>query len=106
MRRQEQEQTDIGGAKTGFDTLSETIEANVEIARTIAEKTQKLESLKLDIVNSITELSAISQENAASNEEVNASVFEIAESIDKISEDTKMVKEVSADLEELMKYFK
>ena len=102
----EQEQTDIGGAKTGFDTLSETIEANVEIARTIAEKTQKLESLKLDIVNSITELSAISQENAASNEEVNASVFEIAESIDKISEDTKMVKEVSADLEELMKYFK
>lgn len=102
----EQEQTDIGGAKTGFDTLSETIEANVEIARTIAEKTQKLESLKLDIVNSITELSAISQENAASNEEVNASAFEIAESIDKISEDTKMVKEVSADLEELMKYFK
>lgn len=102
----EQEQTDIGGAKTGFDTLSETIEANVEIAGTIAEKTQKLESLKLDIVNSITELSAISQENAASNEEVNASVFEIAESIDKISEDTKMVKEVSADLEELMKYFK
>lgn len=102
----EQEQTDIGGAKTGFDTLSETIEANVEIARTIAEKTQKLENLKLDIVNSITELSAISQENAASNEEVNASVFEIAESIDKISEDTKMVKEVSADLEELMKYFK
>lgn len=102
----EQEQTDIGGAKTGFDTLSETIEANVEIAGTIAEKTQKLESLKLDIVNSITELSAISQENAASNEEVNASVFEIAESIDKISEDTKMVKEVSEDLEELMKYFK
>lgn len=102
----EQEQTDIGGAKTGFDTLSETIEANVEIAGTIAEKTQKLESIKLDIVNSITELSAISQENAASNEEVNASVFEIAESIDKISEDTKMVKEVSEDLEELMKYFK
>lgn len=61
---------------------------------------------KVDIVNSITELSAISQENAASNEEVNASVFEIAESIDKISEDTKMAKEVSADLEELIKYFK
>ncbi len=102
----EQEQLDIGNAKSGFDVLSETIEENVAIAHGISEKTQKLEALKSGIVNNISELSAISEENAASNEEVTASVTEIAESIDKISEDTQMVKEVSADLEELMKYFK
>lgn len=102
----EQEQLDIGNAKSGFDVLSKTIEENVAIAHGISEKTQKLEALKSGIVNNISELSAISEENAASNEEVTASVTEIAESIDKISEDTQMVKGVSADLEELMKYFK
>lgn len=102
----EQEQTDIVHAKSGFDTLSQTIEANIEIAKNISEKTKNLEALKQNIISSITELSAISEENAASNEEVNASVTNIAESIDQISEDTQLIKNVSADLEELMKYFK
>ena len=62
--------------------------------------------MKQTIINNITELSAISEENAASNEEVTANVSSIAESIDRISEDTGMIKKVSADLEEQMKYFK
>lgn len=102
----EKEQADIGSAKTGFDTLSQIIEANVATAGTIAEKTKNLEELKQTIINNITELSAISEENAASNEEVTANVSNIAESIDRISEDTGMIKKVSADLEEQMKYFK
>ena len=93
-------------AKTGFDTLSQIIEANVATAGTIAEKTKNLEELKQTIINNITELSAISEENAASNEEVTANVSSIAESIDRISEDTGMIKKVSAALEEQMKYFK
>ena len=102
----EKEQTDIGSAKNGFDTLSQIIEANVATAGTIAEKTKNLEELKQTIINNITELSAISEENAASNEEVTANVSSIAESIDRISEDTGMIKKVSAALEEQMKYFK
>ena len=102
----EKEQADIGSAKTGFDALSQIIEANVATAGTIAEKTKNLEELKQTIINNITELSAISEENAASNEEVTANVSSIAESIDRISEDTGMIKKVSAALEEQMKYFK
>ena len=102
----EKEQADTGSAKTGFDTLSQIIEANVATAGTIAEKTKNLEELKQTIINNITELSAISEENAASNEEVTANVSSIAESIDRISEDTGMIKKVSAALEEQMKYFK
>ena len=64
----EKEQADIGGAKNGFDALSQIIEANVTTAGIIAEKTKNLEELKQTIINSITELSAISEENAASNE--------------------------------------
>ena len=104
--RAEKEQADIGGAKNGFDTLSQIIEANVTTAGIIAEKTKNLEELKQSIINSITELSAISEENAASNEEVTANVSDIAESVNKISDDTGTIKKVSTDLEELMQYFK
>lgn len=103
---QKKSRQDIGGAKNGFDTLSHIIEANVTTAGIIAEKTKNLEELKQTIINSITELSAISEENAASNEEVTANVSDIAESVNKISDDTATIKKVSTDLEELMQYFK
>lgn len=102
----EKEQADIGGAKNGFDALSKIIEANVTTAGIIAEKTKNLEELKQTIINSITELSAISEENAASNEEVTANVSDIAEAVNKISDDTGTIKKASTDLEELMQYFK
>ena len=70
------------------------------------DKTKNLETLKLDIINSVSELSAISEENAASNEEVTARVTEIAETVNRISEDTQTVRKVSSDMKELMDYFK
>lgn len=102
----EQEQTDIGNAKESFDILNRIIEENAAIAQTVMDKTKNLEALKLDIINSVSELSAISEENAASNEEVTARVTEIAESVTKISEDTQTVRKVSSDMKELMDYFK
>ena len=102
----EQEQTDIGNAKESFDILNRIIEENAAIAQTIMDKTKNLEALKLDIINSVSELSAISEENAASNEEVTARVTEIAESVNRISEDTQTVRKVSSDMKELMDYFK
>ena len=102
----EQEQTDIGNAKESFDILNRIIEENAAIVQTVMDKTKNLEALKLDIINSVSELSAISEENAASNEEVTARVTEIAESVNRISEDTQTVRKVSSDMKELMDYFK
>lgn len=102
----EQEQTDIGNTKESFDILNRIIEENAAIAQTVMDKTKNLEALKLDIINSVSELSAISEENAASNEEVTARVTEIAESVNRISEDTQTVRKVSSDMKELMDYFK
>lgn len=102
----EQEQTDIGNAKESFDILNRIIEENAAIAQMVMDKTKNLEALKLDIINSVSELSAISEENAASNEEVTARVTEIAESVNRISEDTQTVRKVSSDMKELMDYFK
>ena len=91
--------------KKGCDG-EKSIEENAAIAQTVMDKIKNLEALKLDIINSVSELSAISEENAASNEEVTARVTEIAESVNRISEDTQTVRKVSSDMKELMDYFK
>ena len=102
----EEEQGNISQTKQSFDVLSSIINDNINGVRVISDKAKRLEELKKYIIDSVSELSAISEENAASNEEVTASVANIAESINKISEDTQTIRKVSADLTELMTYFK
>lgn len=102
----EEEQGNISQTKQSFDVLSSIINDNINGVRVISNKAKRLEELKKHIIDSVSELSAISEENAASNEEVTASVANIAESINKISEDTQTIRKVSADLTELMTYFK
>lgn len=102
----EEEQGNISQTKQSFDVLSSIINDNINGVRVISDKAKRLEELKKHIIDSVSELSAISEENAASNEEVTASVANIAESINKISEDTQTIRKVSADLTELMTYFK
>ena len=102
----EEEQGNISQTKQSFDVLSSIINDNINGVRVISDKAKRLEELKKHIIDSVSELSAISEENAASNEEVTASVANIAESINKITEDTQTIRKVSADLTELMTYFK
>ena len=58
------------------------------------------------IKKTLNELSAICQENAASSEEVTATTQSVNEAIQGINKDMGMVKNISEDLAELMKYFK
>ncbi len=72
----------------------------------IDEKTRQLDAIKQAIIGNINDLSAVSEENAASNEEVSANVTNIAEAIEQMSTATEHVSAVSEELAELMKYFK
>ena len=51
-------------------------------------------------------MSAISEENAASNQEVSANITNIAESIDEMNAATGHVNNISEELAQLMEYFK
>lgn len=101
----EQEQKDIAETQKNFDILSESIEKSIEVAEVINSKTVALDRLKEGIVSNVNDLSAISEENAASNEEVTASVVSIAESMKDITNGTSNIKAMSEELAELMKYF-
>lgn len=58
------------------------------------------------IVSSVQDLSAISEENAASNQEVSASIVSIANSIGEIKTGSFEIDEMAKDLQNEVSYFK
>lgn len=102
----DKEQEDVSETKTTFEALSQTIQENLVAVSRIDEKTRQLDAIKQAIIGNINDLSAVSEENAASNEEVSANVTNIAEAIEQMSTATEHVSAVSEELAELMKYFK
>ena len=100
------EQEDISVTKESFEILSKTINDNLVAVSHISEKTKQLDTIKQAIIGNINDLSAISEENAASNQEVSANITNIAESIDEMNTATGHVRQISGKLAELMEYFK
>lgn len=100
------EQEDISVTKESFEILSKTINDNLVAVSRISEKTKQLDTIKQAIIGNINDLSAISEENAASNQEVSANITNIAESIDEMNAATSHVNNISEELAQLMEYFK
>lgn len=100
------EQEDISVTKESFEILSKTISDNLVAVSRISEKTKQLDTIKQAIIGNINDLSAISEENAASNQEVSANITNIAESIDEMNAATGHVNNISEELAQLMEYFK
>lgn len=100
------EQEDISVTKESFEILSKTINDNLVAVSRISEKTKQLDTIKQAIIGNINDLSAISEENAASNQEVSANIANIAESIDEMNAATGHVNNISEELAQLMEYFK
>ena len=95
-----EEQVILAETKKRFDVLNEEITNSVEDIRGISSQTESLESIKATIVENVSDLSAISEENAASTEEVTASMESIAANIRMISEDSDGMNEIANDLVE------
>ena len=100
------EKEDISVTKESFEILSKTINDNLVAVSRISEKTKQLDTIKQAIIGNINDLSAISEENAASNQEVSANITNIAESIDEMNAATGHVNNISEELAQLMEYFK
>ncbi len=93
-----EEQTILVETKKRFDVLNEEITNSVEDIRGISSQTESLEKIKATIVENVSDLSAISEENAASTEEVTASMESIASNIRIISENTEGMNEIADNL--------
>lgn len=93
-----EEQTILSETKKRFDILNTEITNSVEDIRGISSQTESLENIKATIVENVSDLSAISEENAASTEEVTASMESIAMNIKNISDDSDSMNQIANDL--------
>ena len=73
---------------------------------TISEHTRQLDHARENIVDTVQNLSAIAQENAASTEETNAVVMEIGGVMQQISGNAQGLRRIADILEKNMETFK
>ena len=93
-----EEQVILDETKKRFDVLNEEITSSVAGINGISAQTENLESIKATIIENVSDLSAISQENAASTEEVSASMESIAMNIKVISDNSVGMNDIADNL--------
>ena len=101
----EEKQT-VSSTQQAFETLGASIEESLAMIAEIDSRAGELTKIKEGILGNISDLSAISEENAASNQEVTASVDSISVRVSDMSSECDSMKEMSEQLKEAIAYFK
>lgn len=89
-----------------ISNLINDVNLTVDGVTIISALTQECEAAKTIIIDAMSSLSAISEENAASTEETSASMHEVNSSVNLLAESSDELKDVAAKLEEELKFFK
>lgn len=100
-----QEQESVQDTQKKYEELSNNINSSVEEIKSIAEKTDNLTNYKENVIENVQSLSAISEENAASNQEVSANVTEIIAEVQMVNEQCEKMNELAGKLEQSVAYF-
>ena len=96
----------LGITHDKFDVLVAEIKESVKNINSVSSITDELNNIKAVITNAVSDLSAISEETAATNEEVSNSVNTIAKNVSQVSRDSDHVNNLSDNLKEAVSYFK
>lgn len=89
-----------------IDAMSKTGEELAIGAKAINEETLELMKLKDSVLGAISDLSAISEENAASSQEVTATVDSIASAVESTKDESNTMRQLATDLADKMSFFK
>lgn len=100
------EQEYINETQNKFEILNKEISASVDEIDQISKKIKSLESSKNVIISAVSDFSAITEENAASNEEVSASVTGIVEAISEIARSSGDTHIRAQELDSTVSFFK
>lgn len=100
------EQEQITETQNKFNSLNSEIEESLVQIHGIDNKTEELKNLKDGIIGNVSDLSAISEENAASNQEVTASVEHIAHAISEISDKSGLMSTMAENFQQAVNFFK
>ncbi len=106
METMSNEHQSINDAQNRFSELNNAIRDSVEKIKEIDAKTETLKSIGVEIVGSVEELSALSEENAARNQEVNGNISNIVVSIEDIANNMSKMKKLKETLTDATSVFK
>ncbi|SDB45454.1 methyl-accepting chemotaxis protein [Pseudobutyrivibrio sp. YE44] len=87
------------------DSLIEDINKSIALTREIVENVDKTEAASNAISDTITNLSSISQENAASSEETRASMQDLSDTMDVLSQKATSLNDIAKVLDDEMSFF-
>lgn len=102
----ENEGSVLTGVSESFENVSRSLDVMVSGINEIATMTNSLNADKNQVIDEISTLSSISEENAASTEETSASTEELGANIENINAQTEEIVEVVNRIAESMKFFK
>ncbi|MBQ8592125.1 MAG: methyl-accepting chemotaxis protein [Lachnospiraceae bacterium] len=94
--------------KTGeiFTEVKTRIDASIVSVSNIMDKTEQMDTARVNVVDVVQNLTAIAEENAASTEQTSASVTEVGSIVDNISENAERLSSIAGSLDERMDIFK
>ena len=92
--------------KVQFQSVSEGIDSSNTEVEGIRGQTKECDDARAAVIDVISNLSAISEENAASTEETTASVQEMTATINLLAEEAGQLQAISRELEENIRFFK
>ncbi len=90
----------------GFEQVEQSIEQATDAMRQVTDKVEMINTGKDRVLDEISTLSSISEENAASTQETNASMQEMAANIAMIQNETSSTKSHSDELQSAVEFFK
>ena len=93
-------------SKESLESLVTSIDSTRRMVLDIKDSSDEVKGLCAALNDSVSNLSAISQENAASSEETAASVDQISSAVSDVSKMSDELKEVSTQLSNLVEFFK
>ena len=89
-----------------FEEVLKGIAESLQAINRITVKTEEMDKARVNVVDTVQNLSAIAEENAASTQESSASITEISTSISNIAEKAGELKDIANQMEERMQVFK
>lgn len=100
------QQAKLNDTKTSFADVEKGIDRSKDNTKTIRGEADSCDNARAQINDVISNLSAISEENAAFAEETTASMEELNSTINVMSDTAKDLKNISDDIAEAMTFFK
>ncbi len=102
----QEQQTNLKNTQEEFVNVSSGIQDTRNQSGIVDGQAKECDESRVNVIDIISSLSAISQENAASTEETTASIQELTATINVVANQANEVKEQAETLEKAMKFFK